>query len=287
MDGFLNKISQYLFSYRYFSFNEMRTDEILCGVDENETALGEPVAIDAGTSFSTLCSLLALGELNIDGNTVDLRAYLNSANEHTIFAPTNAAFAKIQSTVDEVLALQTTNAVAFNRIIVGWLQLHILPDLWLDTDLDCEEVYQTINLSTSSIFNQRQKTKCKDDAAYFDQIGVGNIGDADLPTVGLPADVFLLSEFNTPATVLKKTVDGTGFSSNVIGCNGVIHVVDTPLLPSDHGQFRYGYGGHSYKGSKGGYRYGYGGHRYRYGYRYGGHYHRNLNEDGSEAVGDL
>ena len=228
--------------------------------------------------------------MNVDGNTVDLRKFLDtSTNEHTIFAPTDAAFAKIQSTVDEVLALQSTNPVAFARIVVGWLQLHILPDTWLDTDFTCEEVYATINLSTSSIFNQRQKTKCKDGAAYFEQIGVGNIGDGDLPTVGFPVDVFTMAQFNTPNTVLKKTVDGVSFSSNIIGCNGVIHVVDTPLLPSN--QHRFYHGGHSTKGSKGGYRYGYGGYghshgkgyRARGGYRYGGHYHRNLNEDFSEV----
>ena len=222
--------------------------------------------------------------MNVDGNTVDLRAYLNGDNDHTIFAPTDAAFAEIQSTVDDVLELETDDPTAFARIVVGWLQLHILPNFYLDTDLDCEEVYATINLSTSIIFDQRQKTKCRNDAAYFDQIGVGNVGDANLPTVGFPVDVFDLDEFDTPDTVLKKTVNGDGFSSNVIGCNGVIHVVDTPLLPSDHGHFHFRYGpGRGYKGSKGGHRYRQG---YRYGYRYG-HYHRNLNEDGSEAVSDL
>ncbi len=274
---------------------ETPTDQILCGVDEDDDAVSLPVTFATGTTFTTLCSLLALGALNVDGNTVDLRDYLEtSSNEHTIFAPTDAAFAKIQSTVDEILALQSTNPVAFARIIVGWLQLHILPNLWLDTDLECEEVYATINLSTSGVFNQRQKTKCKDQAAYFEQIGVGNIGDDDLPSVGLPADVFTMDQFNTPTTVLKKTVDGTGFSSNIIGCNGVIHVVDFPLLPSNQHRFYYGYGN---KGTKGGYRYGYGqgpGHGKGYrprGYRYGGRYRRNLNEDfvdvDIESVEDL
>jgi len=204
----------------------------------------------AGASFTTLCTLLESGPWTTNFGQIDLIDFIGTdANEHTIFAPTDAAFAEIQGVVDAVLALQTSNPVQFDNIVSNWLQLHVLPDTFLAGDFICDDTYDTLNLSGNARNLQMQKTKCRGQANTFTQIGGGNVGSTDQPTVGLPAGIFNVDNFNNIDNFPTTTVDGT-ISSNVIGCNGVIHVVDSVLRPggliSPYNEY------YSYYGAKGG-----------------------------------
>jgi uncharacterized surface protein with fasciclin (FAS1) repeats len=236
---------------------ETTADELLC--DKNADGNAVDNIITKGTTFTTLCTLLESGPWTLaDGSTVDILDYIASdINAHTIFAPTDAAFAKIQGVVDGVLELEDTNSVAFNNIVANWLQLHILPDTYLLSDFNCDETYSTLNLADNVRGAQKQKTKCRGQANYFAQIGGGNVGTADQPTVGLPSGVFPTENFGNAEgnTFVTVTTDGDSISSNVIGCNGVIHVVDSVLQPGGmntyYGYYEYYYYGYEYYGTKG------------------------------------
>mmetsp|Transcript_16097 Transcript_16097/g.40358 ORF Transcript_16097/g.40358 Transcript_16097/m.40358 type:complete len:340 (-) Transcript_16097:298-1317(-) len=272
--------------------SKFTTYEILCGKDSSDTALAS-VVTTTGATFATLCTLIDLTPVTTSyGNTIDIKTYLDTdANEHTFFAPTDAAFAKIQDDVDDLVATcnSGTEQLECGNIVSSWLQLHILPDTFLYEDLDCDETYDTLNIANNAIADQRQKTKCRGDAFTFDQLGAGNVGQSDLPTVGSPTGVFTLTEFATN-TFTKVTTDLLTVSANVIGCNGVIHVVDEVLQP--------GTPFHGSKGSKGSQYYsgpyygrgksgrGYGRYRYR---RYRPPYfpnYRNLEGEVEEADRD-
>lgn len=230
--------------------SKFTTYEILCGQDSSGSALASTITA-TGATFATLCELIDLTPVTTSyGNTIDIKTYLSTAaNEHTFFAPTDAAFAKIQDDVDDLVATcnSGTEQLECGNIVSSWLQLHILPDTYLYEDLDCDTTYDTLNIASNAIADQRQKTRCRGDAFTFEQIGAGNVGQSDQPTVGSPTGVFTLSEFASN-TFTKVTTDLTTVSSNIIGCNGVIHVVDEVLQP--------GSPFHGSKGSKGsgGYR---------------------------------
>jgi len=230
----------------------------LCGKQADGTALANPIT-KTGATFNTLCSLLDSGPWSTPSGTVNLVDFLgNGVNNHTIFAPDDAAFAKIQNVVNGVLALQSIDPTQFNSIVLNWLSLHILPDTYLTSDLTCDKTYITVDLSRTLRFPQKQKTKCRGQANFFAQIGGGNVGESDQPTVGLPGNVFPLTNFQNSAgnTYQIATNQGsTGYSSNVISCNGVIHVVDAVLQPGNPDPYYgyYYYGGKGAKGAKGGY----------------------------------
>ena len=211
---------------------------------------GENTDIDstARENFSTLCSLID-DFVVAEGGAVNLKTFLDSSSPndpHTFFAPTNEAFEHIRDLVDELSTLKLNDIVEYESTVAGLLQLHILPDTYLEADFNCDETYETLNLSGIDRYSQRQKTKCRGTAAFFNQIGVGNTGhDADQPTVGKPVQTFSLADFDT--TDILTTSVNEKFASNVISCGGVIHVVDEVLLPRFFEPY---YGS---KGSKGGY----------------------------------
>ena len=226
----------------------------MCDKDADGTAITN-IVTKTGATFETFCALLESGPWTLStGEVLDLIDFIGEGvNEHTIFAPTDAAFAEIQSLVDAALDLETTNPSAFDNIVPYWLQLHILPDTYLASDFTCDDTYDTLNLSGRATGSQKQKTKCRGQASTFTQIGGGNVGSTDQPTVGQPADIFPTAYFdnaNSNVFTTTTTSDGTSISSNVIACNGVIHVVDSVLLPSEISTYCGYYG---YYGAKGAY----------------------------------
>jgi len=201
------------------------TDEILCGKPANldafiptESETGDyngPVFIDPSVSFTTLCDLI--------DNTPDIKKYIGEGvTGHTIFAPTDAAFAEISGYIPGLDALEMQHL----------LQLHILGDTYLTTSLTCGKMYGTLNLDLST--QQRSQTTCGGVASSAFQIGGGNVDD-NFPEIGNPIDVFNAFEFYafSDTFALRMKLFGHRFSADVVGCNGVIHVVDNVLLPGD------------------------------------------------------
>lgn len=227
--------------------NKLRTYEILCGKPANRNAFDNsgfttttvtnngPVTTQTSVSFSTLC-----GYIN-GAAGVDIKKYIGEGvNPHTIFAPTDAAFNSIGG---EMLTSDMVTTI---------LQLHILGDTYLTSDLECDRVYDTLNLGTFnstqtmlSSSDRQSKTKCRGTAGTIEQLGGGNTQRKTFPTIGDPINVFSLSgNFLASGDVagttkgFTSTVASSGtttlvsyFSSNVIGCNGVIHVVNEVLMP--------------------------------------------------------
>eukprot|EP00534_Pseudo-nitzschia_fraudulenta_P011612 CAMPEP_0201210486 /NCGR_PEP_ID=MMETSP0851-20130426/180358_1 /ASSEMBLY_ACC=CAM_ASM_000631 /TAXON_ID=183588 /ORGANISM="Pseudo-nitzschia fraudulenta, Strain WWA7" /LENGTH=326 /DNA_ID=CAMNT_0047499291 /DNA_START=65 /DNA_END=1045 /DNA_ORIENTATION=+ len=213
--------------------NSLRTYEILCG----KTSDGSSISTSLTSDFTILCNLIDSGPfLTVDG-TIDLKTYLaTGTNKHTIFAPTDAAFNKIQAVVTALADTKTTDTLYYNSVVASLLQLHILEGTYLTSDLECDKVYETMNLFGTDEKDQFSKTKCRGAANTFAHIGGGNIGEDEQPTVGASNSAFPTSSFTNQVTgstfSTTQTLAGQ-FSSNVVGCNGVIHVVDFPLLPGD------------------------------------------------------
>ena len=227
-------------------------DEILCGKPANLAAFDNsgfttttvtnngPVTQNTAT-FTTLC-----GYIN-GPSGVAIKDYIGTNdNPHTIFAPTDAAFNAIGGETFD------------SDMIMTILQLHILGDTYLTSDLECDRVYDTLNLGTFnstqtmlSSSDRQSKTKCRGTAGTIEQLGGGNTQRKTFPTIGDPINVFSLSgDFLASGTIAGATQGFTStvassdastlessFSSNVIGCNGVIHVVNEVLIPpfSDSG----------------------------------------------------
>ena len=221
----------------------------MCDKSDTGDVISDPITKTDAT-FVTLCRLLESGPwITSNFGTINLLDFIGTGvNKHTIFAPTDTAFAEIQGVVDAVLALQTSDSVQFNNIVSNWLQLHILPDTFLAGDFICDDTYDTLNLSGNARTVQKQKTKCRGQANTFAQIGGGNVGITDQPTVGQPAGIFEVVNFDNTDNFATTTVGGS-ISSNVIGCNGVIHVVDSVLRPGGLISPYYDY--YSYYGAKG------------------------------------
>ena len=186
---------------------------------------GNDLASRNGFPFQTLCSLIDLNE-----NIKNLMSFGNSP--HTIFAPTDAAFSKVNG----LLARVDNNRV---------LELHLLPQARLTRDLRCGQTYRTVNTLQSRRANQRSKTRCVS-AGRSQQIGPGNVVNGLKPTIGVPGNVFNTKQFpNNDQFVLNINDNGSNnekdnFSQNVISCNGVIHVVDEVLLPGGENAFNRG-----------------------------------------------
>lgn len=250
--------------------NLLTSYELLCGV--TDTAGTTTLTVDPNSSFefTKLCSLLSTGTITkSDGVTVNFQDFLSdtlAANKgHTLFAPTDAAFDAIG--LDVVTALldssSSVSSTIRNDLIARWMELHVLPDSYLSDQFNCNQNFFALNPSNTAAQQQVQKTRCAGTAGTFQQIGGGNVGALDQPTVGAPAGVFDQSLFlntNNPITMVltPDATDPSSFdtSSNLITCNGVVHVVDVPLRPGRS------YGYYGAKGAKG---YGY----YSY---YGGYY---------------
>lgn len=246
--------------------NSLTTFELLCGTRDGDGVGTDTVNILTGDSFSTLCTLAGSGPFTtVDGRTIDLAAVLTASDgvvPHTIFAPTDSAFDKVPelvNLVNELIAGTPTTAEQqrYDNIVANWLQLHVLGDYFLSSDFTCDDTINTVNLATTVIGNQKQKTKCRGQANTFAQIGGGNVGTIDQPTVGSPAGIFDADSFiDDPASLTSVTTTDGGISSDIVGCNGVIHVVDNVLLPGYTSYYGPYYGYYGSKGTKG-YNYNY------------------------------
>lgn len=196
---------------------------------------------DDGATFSKFCDLINSGPFVVDGGApIDIKTYINTGlNLHTIFAPTDSAFDSnpLYSMLVELRNTGTPEALAlYNKFVAQILQLHILPSTFLMEDLECDGIYDTLNLSALAQDQQYQKTKCRNAVTNPTQIGGGNTMEAEQPVIGQPINVFSASQFPLEATgglfARRQTVKGE-FSTNVVGCNGVIHTVDNILIPGD------------------------------------------------------
>jgi len=190
---------------------------------------------------------------------IDLLAALQGASPLTVFAPTDAAFAKNPTLITEIDTLKTTNLFKYQELVLKILQLHILSGTYTLEDLECDGVYDTVNLATTRPdLAQKSKTKCRSSVSKAAQIGGGNIGATSQPMIGSPDGVFTAAEFPS-ALGLDVTVQGFSrpttvggtFSANALACNGVIHVVDDVLLPGDLDELLEHGHGHSHSGKSG------------------------------------
>lgn len=241
--------------------NSITTFDILCGERDSDGVGTDTVNILTTDSFSTLCTLAGSGPFTTDdGRVIDLAAVLTatpSVVPHTIFAPTDSAFDKIPELVDlvnELIAGTPTDdeRQRYDNIVANWLSLHVLGDYYLSSDFTCDETINTVNLATTVVGNQKQKTKCRGQANTFAQIGGGNVGTSDQPTVGSPAGIFDVDSFDdNPAQLTSVTTTSGGISSDIVACNGVIHVVDNVLLPGYTSYYGPYYGYYGSKGAKG------------------------------------
>eukprot|EP00535_Pseudo-nitzschia_heimii_P000537 CAMPEP_0197174816 /NCGR_PEP_ID=MMETSP1423-20130617/1199_1 /TAXON_ID=476441 /ORGANISM="Pseudo-nitzschia heimii, Strain UNC1101" /LENGTH=365 /DNA_ID=CAMNT_0042623805 /DNA_START=27 /DNA_END=1124 /DNA_ORIENTATION=- len=250
--------------------NVLTTYELLCS---------DTLSPNSPHTFVHLCSLLSTGVITkSDGTEVNFETILSATTDeekgHTLFAPTDAAFEAIGLDVVEALldADSTVDAQIRNDLIARWMELHVLSANYLLEDFTCNGNLLAYNPSDTAAQQQVQKTRCAGPAGTFEQIGGGNVGELDQPTVGSPAGVFNQEFFpntNNPVTmVLTPDADDSskfGASSNLITCNGVVQIVDIPLRPGS--TIRDGKGTKGYYGAKG---YGYYGAK-GYGY-YGGYY---------------
>eukprot|EP00536_Pseudo-nitzschia_multiseries_P010833 jgi/Psemu1/289316/fgenesh1_pg.347_\ len=222
--------------------NAYRTYEILCdksydSATTTSTDLSSTIA-KSGATFTTLCGLLEKGPFVTTSGTIDILKYIGEGvNRHTFFAPTDAAFNKNQLLVDELakLALQTDAAsvAAYDTVVSAILQLHMLPDTYLLENLHCDGVYESLNLSGLSASMQYSKTKCRGPVSSPTQIGGGNTMQSEQPAIGSPVNVFAETAFTAAVTgtTFSYPATTTGlFAANVVGCNGVIHVVDNLLI---------------------------------------------------------
>ena len=237
----------------------------LDAADTGGTATDKALVSRIGHDFRVLCDL-------IDDNP-NVKALMATGNSpHTIFAPTDAAFAKVNGIISRINDQRL-------------LELHILPQARLAKDLRCGQTYRTVNTNQSARDRQRSKTRCVS-AARSQQLGPGNMVNGLKPTIGVPNNIFRKSEFSSQDNfVLNVNEDQTAaadretFSQDVISCNGVIHVVDEVLLPGGPNAFAGAY----YEGHSHGY---YGGHSHGYyaGPYYGGGYgYRGYHKHGKKS----
>eukprot|EP00536_Pseudo-nitzschia_multiseries_P017081 jgi/Psemu1/292837/fgenesh1_pg.1370_\ len=192
----------------------------LTGTTSSQTGTGD-IPSRIGDPFRRFCDLI-----DKYPNVYSLMATGNSP--HTVFAPTDAAFAKI----DGLLSRLDEQRV---------LELHILPQARLTNDLRCGQTYRTLNTQQDRRSNQRSKTRCIN-AARAQQIGPGNTRNGLSPTIGVPDNIFNAQQYeyqtefvlNFDSASSSDTTKYT-FSQDVIACNGVIHVVDEVLIPGPQG----------------------------------------------------
>lgn len=212
--------------------SERRTYGNLCSgsLPFGDTSTETPITSRNGDPFKRFCDLI-----DRYPNVQSLMATGNSP--HTVFAPTDAAFAKVDgllSRVDE------------QRL----LELHVLPQARYTRDLRCGQTYRTINTQQDRRNTQRQKTQCVS-AGKTQQIGPGNTVNGLFPTIGSPNNIFPRNAYQFQdhfdvtigGTGILNDVDDDDFSKDVTSCNGVIHVVDELLLPGGNVLSPYSYYG--------------------------------------------
>jgi len=238
-----------------------------------------------GHQFRIFCDL-------ISDNPRLLQLMAKGNDDHTVFAPTDAAFLAIPGVIGLLGAGGTARM----------LELHVLPQALLTDDLRCGELRRTVDDGVlNAVANPRNKQRSRTRCVTADrnvQLGPGNQVTKTNPTIGRPRFVFNRDEFQFQREFSNVAQQGSNSNTNnleddyisqdVIACNGVIHVVDQVLIPGNQWNGRSGFsGGYGSKGgnyrgvngygSKGGF---YGGSRYsgnsRRGYgtkgsRYGGY----------------
>ena len=154
---------------------------------ENKTVMTK----DIGEIASTECKMFAAAV-----TAADLVEFLQSEDPFTIFAPTDAAFAKIQSDVDELL--KPENKDELTRI----LTYHVVSGELMADDLEDGQELTTLEGSILEVTIEDGKV----------MIGGAKITTADIET-----------------------------------SNGVIHVIDTVLIPEDQSKsLRKSFLAHSY-----------------------------------------
>jgi len=245
--------------------SERTTYSNLCGgtgsfVQDQTSSTNNNIDARVGHPFSKFCDLI---------DRWDSVQNLLSRGQapHTVFAPTDAAFSKVEGLITRVNELRL-------------LELHILPQARLAKDLRCGQTYRTLNTLQDRRNNQRSKTRCVS-ALRSQQLGPGNTINGLRPTMGVPNNIFRVAEFGGQDDFLVSINDNQAtaadretFSQDVVSCNGVIHVVDEVLLPGNANDFTlagvnpppYGYNQYSayapsYQGYMGSY-YGGGGNYY-------------------------
>jgi len=183
-----------------------------------------------GDPFRRLCLLI--------GQYPNVRDYLGRGySPHTIFAPTDSAFSKVDGIVGQIDEQKL-------------IEIHILPEARLTYDLHCGKTYRTLNTDNLQKRNQKTKTKCIT-GGITEQLGPGNYKAGHKPRIGYPRNIFNAWQFqgqDSFRNLLTDTEDGleategdedTGynylFSDDIISCNGIIHVVDNVILPGSTG----------------------------------------------------
>jgi len=268
--------------------SQARTWQNLCGgsrgnvatfddddnVNDNDAGDQDFFNIDqrVGDPFRRLCLLI--------GQYPNVRDFLGRGySPHTIFAPTDSAFNKVDGIVGQIDEQKL-------------LEIHILPEARLLFDLHCGQTVRTLNTDNLQKNNQKTKTKCVT-GGITEQLGPGNYKAGHKPRIGTPNNIFNAWQFQNQQSFTNLKVKNSGqnptniqagegsaangynylFSADVISCNGIIQVVDNVILPGNSGfggtngyQSSGGNIGGYYGRSNGGY---YGGSTYRSGY-YGG-----------------
>lgn len=200
--------------------NQRRTYGNLCSgsLAEGSTATETPINSRNGDPFRRFCDLI--------DSFPNVQSLMSTGNSpHTVFAPTDAAFAKIDGLLGRV---------DLERV----LELHILPQARYTRDLRCGQTYRTINTSQDQRKIQRSKTQCVS-ADVTQQIGPGNTVNGLNPNIGVPNNVFPRERFQNQdffdvafvGQDVADNLDEDFFAKDVTSCNGVIHVVDEILLP--------------------------------------------------------
>jgi len=199
--------------------SQMRTYGLLCSGTSDDTAIADTdIQARVGHPFKRLCELIDRFD-----NVKNLMSI--GSSPHTVFAPTDSAFSKIDGLISRVDEEKL-------------LELHILPQARLTRDLRCGQTYRTVNTQQDRRSNQRSKTRCVS-AARSQQLGPGNVVNGLKPTIGNPGNIFRADEFGGQENFVlfensnagTVTADQSLFSQDAIACNGVVHVVDEVLLP--------------------------------------------------------
>jgi uncharacterized surface protein with fasciclin (FAS1) repeats len=227
------------------SGSQRRTYGNLCSgtQDTGSTANDIDITSRVGHPFRRFCDI-------IDRYPNVAALMSTGTSPHTVFAPTDAAFAKIDGLISRVDEQKL-------------LELHILPQSRLTRDLRCGQTYRTINTQQDRRSNQRSKTRCIS-AARSQQLGPGNVVNGLKPTIGVPGNTFNAEQFGSQNNfVLTENPNAEAnaketFSQDVISCNGVIHVVDEVLLPGGQNAFanQGNYNSYGVQGNNGGGYYG-------------------------------
>lgn len=157
------------------------TNDMNAGMDGGETI----VATAQGNSdFSTLTSLVQQAELT---------ETLNGPGPYTVFAPTNAAFEKIdQATRDSLMEDANRDQLA------GILQYHVV-----DGEVNAQQLMQQIEQNGGSY--------------EINTLGGGTL------TATMDGDIVILTDANGGTSTIATT--------DVDASNGIIHGIDTVLMP--------------------------------------------------------